>query len=152
MFKCLVSSVKLSSESYTICALLVKVRTVVAFCEVRYLYSKAHNIQTAQAKLCILFHTYPMPSEIQAALYRCHQASYGVPMSQRINIVWLGFCLYFVCRPHFCFCFVFFFLTKMTSEVWEIGLQARTRAGADCSAQSPTHNVPRNLLCPFQLQ
>ena len=34
MFKCLVSSVKLSSESQTICTLLVKVRNVVAFCEV----------------------------------------------------------------------------------------------------------------------
>ena len=83
-------SVKLASESYTICALLFKVRTVVAFCEVRYLYSKAHNIQTSQAKLCILFHTYPMPSEIQAALYRRHQASYGVPMSQRINVFGWG--------------------------------------------------------------
>ena len=32
--RCLISSVKLSSESQTICALLVKVRTVVALCEV----------------------------------------------------------------------------------------------------------------------
>ena len=34
VLKCLISSVKLSSESQTICALLVKVRTVVALCEV----------------------------------------------------------------------------------------------------------------------
>ena len=34
VYKCLISSVKLSSESQTICALLVNVRTVIALCEV----------------------------------------------------------------------------------------------------------------------
>ena len=34
VFRCLISSVKLSFESQTICALLVKVLTVVALCEV----------------------------------------------------------------------------------------------------------------------
>ena len=36
VFKCLVSEVKLSSELQTICALLVKARTVVALCEIGF--------------------------------------------------------------------------------------------------------------------
>ena len=50
VLKCLISSVKLSSESQTICALLVKVRTVVALCEVGL-----YDVWSSSLSVCVGF-------------------------------------------------------------------------------------------------
>ena len=69
MFKCLVSSVTLSPESQTNCALLVKVRNIVAFCEeglqdlwssslsvcVGFLYTVVRRVLFSSVNASILF-------------------------------------------------------------------------------------------------
>ena len=50
MFKCLVSTIKLSRESQTICALLVKIRTVVALCEVGL-----QDVWSSSLSMCVGF-------------------------------------------------------------------------------------------------